>query len=294
MSVAFVPGSILGRNDLNIFLHDTNGQRTNAATISYAIFDFTSGVEVLIGSSARTAENPETGEYYAAFRIPDTAPFGDYRIRWTFTQTFGGAQHQVVQEFGVVPEGTSLTQTDIIPVYAQSFLRSIRILLRDNSPDRNYHFRPPVGEDPISQQSKVFGYIWEDEELYEYLERGVDMVNLSPPQTGFTLDNIPRNWHTILLHASMIHALIALTLNWIEEDFDYSIGGISLSIDKASKYQSMLDNIQNSFEQQIERAKRTVKIVRGIQQSRYGIGIRSAFGPAVGRGVLTPRRFIGI
>jgi len=61
-----------------------------------------------------------------------------------------------------------------------------------------------------------------------------------------------------------------------------------------NKFKLLMFEIQNSFEQQIERAKRTVKIVRGIQQSRYGIGIRSAFGPAVGRGVLTPRRFIGI
>jgi len=43
----------------------------------------------------------------------------------------------------------------------------------------------------------------------------------------------------------------------------------------------------------LERAKQTVRIVKGLQQSRYGIGIRSAFGPYSSRGQLTPRKFMG-
>jgi len=39
--------------------------------------------------------------------------------------------------------------------------------------------------------------------------------------------------------------------------------------------------------------QRTTKYIRGLQQPKYGIGIRSAFGPNVGRGVLSPRGFIG-
>ena len=42
----------------------------------------------------------------------------------------------------------------------------------------------------------------------------------------------------------------------------------------------------------VEKAKATVKIIRGLQQSRYGLGIRSAFGPYSGAGILTPRKFI--
>lgn len=92
-----------------------------------------------------------------------------------------------------------------------------------NSPDRNYHFRPPTSQDAMNHQTRVFGYIWEDEELAEAIERGLDMTNLYPPQTGWTLGTLPNNWRTLVLTGAAIHALRALSLNWIVEEF--SVGG---------------------------------------------------------------------
>ena len=51
--------------------------------------------------------------------------------------------------------------------------------------------------------------------------------------------------------------------------------------------------MNDQFDKQLERAKGTVKIVRGLQQPRFGIGIRSSFGPFTGKGVLTPQKFVG-
>lgn len=73
----------------------------------------------------------------------------------------------------------------------------------------------------------------------------------------------------------------------------YSIGGVNLDIEKSSKYESAYNAVKDNWESQLDRAKQTVKIVKGLQQSRYGVGIRSAFGPYVGRGVLSPRKFLG-
>jgi hypothetical protein len=81
--------------------------------------------------------------------------------------------------------------------------------------------------------------------------------------------------------------------NGIVAHNSYSIGGVSLDIDKSSKYESLYQAMSDQFDKQLERAKQTVKIVKGLQQPRYGIGIRSAFGPHTGSGVLTPRKFIG-
>lgn len=74
----------------------------------------------------------------------------------------------------------------------------------------------------------------------------------------------------------------------------YSIGGVSLDINKASEYASAKENAEQQFTEQLERAKQTVKIFKGLQQPRYGIGIRSSFGPSTGRGTLTPSKFIGL
>jgi len=73
----------------------------------------------------------------------------------------------------------------------------------------------------------------------------------------------------------------------------YSIGGVSLEIEKASKYESLYQTLKDQFDSQLDKAKATVKFVRGLQQPKFGIGIRSSFGPYVGGGVLSPRQFVG-
>lgn len=72
----------------------------------------------------------------------------------------------------------------------------------------------------------------------------------------------------------------------------YSIGGVSLDLERSSKYESLKSNAEGQFDKATEAKARTVKFCRGLQQPRYGIGIRSAFGPNVGRGILSPRNFL--
>lgn len=290
--VVYIPGQVLGRGDLDIFIHNADGQRQDAYSISYAIYDNTTGVELLIGSAARTPEHPEVGEYYASFRIPDFAPYGNYVIRWTFRQSAATADVQVVQEFGVMPEGAQTTELARFDSKEQALITSLRVMLRDNDPDRNYHFAPPMSQDALSKQTRVFGYVWTDDELSEALQRGLDTANLYPPQTGFTIGTLPNNWRTLVLTGACIFALQALTLNWVHEEFDYSIGGVSLTIDKSSKYQSMMDSLQGRFDKMLEDGHMTIKISKGLQQYRFGVGVRSAFGPSLSAGTLSPRQFM--
>ena len=72
----------------------------------------------------------------------------------------------------------------------------------------------------------------------------------------------------------------------------YSIGGVSLDLERSSKYESLKSNSEGQFDKATEAKARTVKFMRGLQQPKYGIGVRSAFGPNVGRGVLSPRGFL--
>jgi hypothetical protein len=463
MGVSFYRGQQLGREDLNIFLVNVNGTPTNAAEISYALFDFTTGQEVLVGPPRRMPVNSSVGEYYASVVIPLDANLGCYRIRWTFREMVGGPVQQVVQEFEAADKMVS-AQTTTFTTCEQGLIRSLRILTRDNNPDRNYHFRPPAHEETVRQYNKVFGFIWEDEEFKEYLERAKDTISLYPPMTPFnSLDQICSQypqWKTLLITGAMVHALQALRLNWIADEFSlsgdtlvtvilpsgqeidlaiqdlfglvkssvevvkplleirqafsqgllkvksvasgdivqvpvsdvlqhhtphkkafrlaledgsdvtttcdhslfkpgpnglpvetrtdslnvgdsittlkegritstrivsmlevpslvlsydlsvprtenfmlasgilahnsYSIGGVSLDLDKSSKYESALSTSTEQFDKQIEKAKATVNIIKGLQQPRFGLGVRSSFGPFSARGQLTPRKFVG-
>ncbi len=301
MGVAFFRGQLVGRNDLNLYLTNANNTPTNAAIIWYALYDYTTGMGVLVGPEKRNAVNPSMGEYYASVIIPLDANLGNYRVKWTFQEVVGGQTQQVVQEFSVIDKTTGLGG-DGGPHEGRSHImrglgERVRVLLRDNNPDRNYHFRPPTHERTIQQYSKVFGYIWESEELYEYIERSLDMIISVPPRTPFAnveaMIQSRREWTTLLVTGAMLHALQALRINWVADEFEYSIGGVSLNLDKASKYEAAYTAQADQFDKQLERAKATVNFILGLQQPKYGTGIRSAFGPYAGRGVLSPRKFMG-
>jgi hypothetical protein len=294
----FSPGYTLQRTDLNMFLVDSNDNPTNAYEISYALYFVDTDpveVEVLIGSATRTPINPSVGEYYAALMIPPSAQEGLYRIRWVFKQYTTSPEQTVVQEFNVVAESSLLT-TVVYNTAEREMIKKLRVLLRDQNPDKFYHFRPPEHEGRIGRFNRVFGQIWEDEELRQYLEMGLDVWNSAPPSTPSLntlgkLYNQKQEWRTNIYWAAIVHALFAVSLNWVADEFDYSIGGVSLSIEKSSKYESLKQNAEGNLEKAKEEKARTVKFVRGLQQPKFGLGVRSAFGPNTARGVLSPRNF---
>lgn len=300
MSVVFKRGQELSRsNGLNIFLKSKDGTPKNAAEITYSVYDFTTGIEVLLPALAnRTPVNASVGEYYAPFVIPIDANLGEYRVRWYVREYLDSPQAQIVQKFAVVENSAQLVSIPGSSNVELDLVRQLRIFLRDNNPARNYRFAPPAGEEATNGQTRVFGYVWEDGELLEFLRWSLDSINMHPPATFFdTLDDLmvrQRSWRTLLLTGASVHAFRGVTANWILEEFGYSIGGVSLDLEKSSKYQSMMNDMQAQFKDAVEPAKETVKIFRGLKQSRYGTGIRSSFGPSVGRGALTPRRFIGL
>lgn len=299
MAVAYSPGQTIGRGDLDIFLTNLAGNPTNAADIYYALYYVDPGppeAEVLIGSDHRIPVNPEVGEYYASMMVPPSAQAGTYRIKWTFKEFVNSPYQQVVQEFAVVASSSLLA-----PSYSaaqQQMINKLRMLLRDQNPDKFYHFRPPEFEGNIGQYNRVFGQIWQDDELLEYCERGLDYFNMAPPFTGKNVPTIDRlvsdmpAWREAVLWVAISHACFALAINWVADEFDYSIGGVSLTIEKSSKYESLKQNAESQADKLIEFKARTVKYVRGLQQPRFGMGVRSAFGPFTGKGVLSPRAFV--
>jgi hypothetical protein len=102
------------------------------------------------------------------------------------------------------------------------FLKKSGILV-SNCPDRHYRFKPPTSEGVINKANRVFSYIWEDEELIEYLSRGVDIINMFPPETHWnTVDSMVKAkpaWRQMILMAAIAHACMALSIFWISEEF---------------------------------------------------------------------------
>jgi hypothetical protein len=290
MSVAYQPGQTLTQEDLKILIRDNTGNLTDPFYLRYSIFDYTTGVEVLIGAPDRIPATIGVGQYYVNSTVPLDGNLGDWIVRWNFRETSSSPTVQVVQEFNIV---ASDVNTDITSIDSeQLMIRRLRIILRDNNPDRNYRFRPPASERFIQAQAHVFGYVWEDYELYEYLLMAVDFFNTAPPVTGITLPMTPERWRSVVILKAASLACGALALNWIVDEYDYSISGVSLNIEKSSKYQSMKESFEAEYDKILELAKRSIKIAVGLKQPRYGIGISSALGPYSRPGVQSRRNFV--
>lgn len=72
----------------------------------------------------------------------------------------------------------------------------------------------------------------------------------------------------------------------------YSISGVSLDLEKSSKYQAMKDEFIGEYDKILEAAKRSIKIIKGLRQFRYGVGITSALGPLNRPGVQSRSNWI--
>jgi hypothetical protein len=156
--------------------------------LQYAVYDATTGVEVLMGSPVSTPVRLSTGQYYAQVFIPADANIGDWVLRWTIQESTTDPVYQSVQQFNVVGDNVVVSVTGDINL--DKLILSLRVLLRDNNPDRNYHFRTPESEKFIQGQTQVFGFIWEDEELLEYLYMAIDDFNSRPPTTGIVVSDL--------------------------------------------------------------------------------------------------------
>lgn len=140
-------------------------------------------------------------------------------------------------------------------------------------------FSPPSSESTIAGFTRTRGYRWPDESLYSHLVQAANYINLIPPDTSFSLENYPAMWQPLLLQQAMVYALWDLAILWIGEEFNYSLNGISLDIEKSSKYQGIADSLQSALDQNLEKAKTRVHIIKGLAQSRYTYGRGAALGP---------------
>ena len=131
----------------------------------------------------------------------------------------------------------------------------------------------------------------------DFLHLAVDWVNLYPPATDFTLSNLStskqKSWRIIVIIGAAVLAIEAIALNWIADEFGYSIGGVQLDLEKSAKYQAMRDALEAQLNTMIEQAKATIKITKGLRQARFTTGYQSGYlGPGSAPGVMSIRNLV--
>jgi len=165
MAVAFHKGYTLTSGDLKISIRDMTGTLIDPYYIRYALYDVTTGVEILIGPSERVPATTGTGQYYSNATVPLDANIGDWVIRWNFRESVTSPLVEAVQEFNVVGDNVVVSVTGSPEV--DNLIRRLRILLRDNNPDRNYSIE---GKELIDIKIENKIYSLSIEEFYSIIE----------------------------------------------------------------------------------------------------------------------------
>jgi len=290
--VIYYPGQTLTEKDLYIIVRNHLGNQSDPYSVSYEIYQRIQGMNILISPQNQQPLRIGVGHYYANYLIPSDSLAGDYYIRWTFQQTPDAPESHATQEFAVVTGGVIVESP--YNDTEKSLIRKLRFILRDNNPDRNYHFMPPAQEEVIQGFTQKFGYVWEDEELYEYVDFAISDLNNRPPREAWTIDSLPHRLWSMVLSQAAATALRALAINWAHEEWGGDISGVGLNIEKSSKYISLKENFEASYAAQVETHKEFgVRYIVGVRQPRYQVGVTSALGPYSRMGVQSRRNYIG-
>ena len=174
------------------------------------------------------------GRYEYSYALPTTAAIGSgWSFRWLFA--VGGVTMPVEQRteyFDVV----SATETGLLDLRTD-----IRIKLKDTHPDKTKRKYTNI-------------------ELDTYIKNALWDMNGTPPAfTYFTVEdweNSVPEWKSLIVQGAMIFAMISQGMFEIGKEFSYSDNGISVTIDRSAKYQSLANMLLQSYQKQKEGVKR--------------------------------------
>ena len=85
MAISYERGTVLGPNDLFVYIRDANGNFVDPLVITYEVFFNDTKYNTLIPMASMVDQiiKFDVGRYYASFTIPIDAPLGTYVVRWT-------------------------------------------------------------------------------------------------------------------------------------------------------------------------------------------------------------------
>lgn len=280
--INFAQGKMLAPGDLNILIRDESGSLYDPFGITYSIFsiDPNTKAETLATIPNTVPIRDNTGIYHVGMSIPSTWG-GIFKLVWYITRYSGNAYDTIFEEFQVTNFDPARSSYEASSVMMSSrpqitsdiagLVMTVRELLSDNNPDRNYHFRPPTAGKTIAGFSARVGFIWTDDTIIRMLKLAIAQMNVINPLNiySYTVDNMPESWSQISCLGAAAKCLSSEAARWAAEEFGYSLNGVSLDINKASTYQSLAEAYKSEFNEIAAQAAMNRPFSAGLRQSRW-------------------------
>lgn len=302
-------GRRLGPGDLSILVRDARGALIDPHSITYSIFQLTEKIPTF-GQRAyefdleqpnhmpQTAESPamtlvtppmqlpyrsSCGAFFVHLVIP-TVWQGVFRLIWYITLHHEMPENKVYEDFIVQPldptDSSFEAPSAIIaprPVTKNKYapgIMTVRELLSDTNPDRNYHFRPPTPGKVVAGYTSRVGYIFLDPTILRMLDLNIQKLNTWNPKnlTNYTLDNVPHSWGQCAAVGAAASCLTAEGARWAADEFSYSLNGVSLDINKSSLYLSLAQSYGQEFTEWAPLVTAIRPYSAGLRQQRWLLG----------------------
>ena len=280
--VVLPSGKTLGPGDLSLVVRDEHNNPTTPVAIGYTIYMLDPAEnQVLVSPPKQVPASQGPGYYYVPMTLPTSWVEGKYRIIWSLQQFAEAKEVAITEEFTIVsvtaePGGMDAPSMLVakrlkITQKTAELIVSVRELLSDTNPDRNYHFRPPTPGKVVAGYTTRVGYIWTDETILRLLKMSVAMINTGNVKNlySYTLDNIPDDWGQAAALGAAGKCLTTEAARWIADEFGYSLNGVSLDLEKGAKYQGLGESYTAEFKEWIPvlTANRPASV--GLRQMRW-------------------------
>lgn len=279
---AIAQGKQLGNGDLSLVIRDESGIPFTPYSISYSIFSYdpSTSTQTLASQPNVTPDTTGVGQYWVNMTLP-TLWVGVYRVVWYITRTPSDPQTTLYEDFQIVPFNPISNTSDAMSVYLAlrpslspkiaEYVMNVRVLLSDTNPDRNYHFRPPTAAKTVAGYTSRVGFIWDDATIIRMLKLSINQLDSYNPlcMYDYTLDTAPEAWAEAACLGAASKCLSAEGARWIADEFDYSLNGVQLTLNKSQNYMSLA----NAYSQEFLAWAPQITAVRpgsvGLRQNRW-------------------------
>lgn len=259
-SGVFIPGEIVIQNvtlaSATMVLASTGSMQINGLTPAQILT--TNSTDIWVGQSSNAHFTPTS--------IP--VMVSDVVTEDFFVQVVDYASNSFEAPSMIVARKPGMDQK------TAQMIMSVRELLSDTNPDRNYHFRPPTPSKIVAGYTSRVGYIWVDMTITLMLKITIAQLNTWNPMalTNYNIRSIPEDWAEAAAVGAAAKCLLGESARWAEEEFGYSLNGVSLDINKSSLYQGLGQTYTQMFETwaPLITANRPASV--GLRQQRWLLG----------------------
>lgn len=282
--IAFTQGKLLGSGDLCLTTRDENGAPYAPNAITFSIFsvDPNTQIQTLVTQPNMTPAGGG-GQYWVEMTLP-TLWDGQFKLVWYVARNSGDPIAQVFEDFQVVQFNPLTNSNEAMSVFLAlrpgmspkmaELVMSVRELLSDTNPDRNYHFRPPTAGKTVAGYSTRVGFIWTDPTIVRMLKLTIAQLNTWNPMNylSYEVETCPTAFAEAACLGAAAKCLSSEAARWAAEEFGYSLNGVSLDLNKSATYQNLGAAYAAEFQAWAPQISANRPASVGLRQSRWLLG----------------------